>query len=480
MKTQYGKKAVALYETRMSAKYVVTTIVMYLFAAMIWYALGVLLAYTGMVTVSESDKRLLTRSAFTATAEEVAGPEQYKERALLMPTGKDSYIRRLKLIEDAKESIDYIVHDSFIDDGSEYFYTSLVVAADRGVNVRILVDGKLGRLSGRLRPLEKILQNHNYIKYYVFNEMNIFKPAESMVLLHDKVTVVDGDKMIVGGVNMGFGAYFGNYDMEVMITNSGKNGTAGDAERYFGELINSGFVKRKTEKSCDTNKKAEYIKRYNDYKNGEFDRVEVDYAEQGIAVDKVSYLHNDISGGKKSPKILEAILNLARESKQTTVVTPYALLEDSKIAEIKKIAEKNDKFTLITNSLYNTRNSAYAKYYFGRSDYLGGNIDVTEYQAERQLHAKMYTFDGRYSVIGSFNLDERSAHIDTESVVIIDSTEFTRAVDEYIQTQFVANSIKVGDDNRYVQSNVRAGKVSALKFMKYMLLSPVGLITVLL
>ena len=76
-----------------------------------------------------------------------------------------------------------------------------------------------------------------------------------------------------------------------------------------------------------------------------------------------------------------------------------------------------------------------------------------EYQADNQLHAKMFTFDNRYSIIGSFNLDERSAHIDTESVVIIDSPAFTAQLDDYINDTFVVNSLQVGMNNEYLPSD---------------------------
>lgn len=181
-------------------------------------------------------------------------------------------------------------------------------------------------------------------------------------------------------------------------------------------------------------------------------------------------------GRKKEPIILQALFNLAEGSKKSKWVTPYALLTDKKIKRLREIAQASDGFELVTNSLYNTRNVAYAKYYFSRRDFVSDSIALWEFQADNQLHSKMYTFDGRYSVIGSFNLDERSAHIDTEAVLVIDSPAFTAVVDEYINYEFINNSLRVGSDNGYMPSEngVVAGKVSGGKTFKYLLYGMLG------
>lgn len=86
----------------------------------------------------------------------------------------------------------------------DYCYTALVRTAERGVKVRIIQDGKMGRPDG-CGPAEiaNIIYNHNNIELYYFNGINIFDPAGLATIMHDKATIVDGNKMIVGGANMG-------------------------------------------------------------------------------------------------------------------------------------------------------------------------------------------------------------------------------------------------------------------------------------
>ncbi|MBD5132652.1 MAG: hypothetical protein HDT28_08730 [Clostridiales bacterium] len=482
MKTLYRKKAIALYETRLRVGFVVTTLVLYLVASVLWFLLAVILPYADTVTVSERDNVIITRAALSATAEQQAADERDKERALLLPSSASSFARRLRLIEDAKKSVDFMVYDVRKQDYAFYFFTALVRAADRGVKVRIVLDGKFGRLNGKLSALGKIVSSHDNIELYYFNEANILDPGGLMTLMHDKVTIVDGETVIVGGVNMGSSWYLDNFDMEVMITNSGEFGASGQATRYFEHVITDNLSRRIKSKKFAENKKAEYEKQFKEfYAKSEFANAEVDYSKQGTAVDRVTFVSNKISDKKKSPIVWQAVCNLMRNAETSTIVTPYALLQNDKKQEIREIAQTNKSFKIITNSLYNTRNVAYADYYYSRADYINNSITLLEYMTDDQTHAKLFSVDNRYSVIGSFNLDERSAHIDTESVVVIDGEAFNGVLNDYIETQFVSNSVEVGADNEYIPSDtVTARYADGFKKFKYAFLSALGLIRCLI
>lgn len=484
MKPLHKKKAITLYETRMRVGYVISTAVCYFFAAVVWYILAVILPYTATVKVSAADNAKITRAAFSASQEQIELEDEKKEHALLMPSSESSFNRRLRLVEDAKHTIDFMVYDTYEQDYSYIYYAALIRAADRGVKVKIILDGKMGKLNGALQTIGDIVSNHNNIELYYFNTVNIFDPAGLMTLMHDKVLIVDGETLIVGGVNMGTAAFTANFDMEVMITNSGKNGCAGQAERYFEQMLGSGLVTRIRSKYGDLKAKQRYINEFIEYFNAcEFADVEIDYKTQGVPIDKATYVTNPISTTKKAPIILQAVYNLMESSKKSIAITPYPLLENDKKAKIRSLAANNDEFILITNSLYNTRNVAYADYYYTREAYIDKNITLLEYQAKNQLHAKVYSFDDRFSIIGSFNLDERSAHIDTESVVVIDSPAFNAVLNEYINTTFIANSLQVGSNNKYLPSDTVANhedEISGKKKFQYWLYQSLGIVRCLI
>lgn len=481
MKTSDKKKAKASNGTKISVGYVIMTVVCYLVAAVLWYIIAVIAPYTATMEVSESQNVALTREALSATEKEIIAPIENKERALLMPTNKSdsSFCRRLRLIEDAQKTVDFMVFDVYAGEFSDYFYTALIRAADRGVKVRIIQDGKMGKLDGSVAEgIVNIIYNYNNIELYYFNGVNVWDPAGLATVMHDKVTIVDGDKMIVGGVNMGTTSYTNNYDMEVLITNSGENGSVGQAQEYFNKMLKNELTEQIKSKNSDFSEKSKYEQKYLDFYNkSDFAQCEVDYSALGVPVDKITYLTNPISSTKKTPIILQAMFNMMESSKKSIIITPYTMLENDKIKHLRALAEKNEQFTLITNSLYNSRNVGYADYYYNRDKYLNSNIEILEFQDDIQLHAKVSSFDDRYSIIGSFNLDERSAHVDTESVVIIDSKEFNNILQDYIEKTFIAGSLKVGDNNEYIPSDtVESKPVPSDKKFKYRLYSLLGIV----
>lgn len=79
----------------------------------------------------------------------------------------------------------------------------------------------------------------------------------------------------------------------------------------------------------------------------------------------------------------------------------------------------------LTNSMASSPNyPAFSAYSSQRAKFLATGVEIYEYQSTDSIHGKSCVADGRISVVGSFNLDDRSLYIDTESVLIIDSPEF--------------------------------------------------------
>src|SRR6185437_9906023 len=77
------------------------------------------------------------------------------------------------------------------------------------------------------------------------------------------------------------------------------------------------------------------------------------------------------------------------------------------------------------------------------------------------LHAKAMAFDGEAVFIGSFNLDPRSAVINTEAGLYIESTELAKRLTDYMATGVVPeNSYRVVLDpnGEIVWKTVRNGK----------------------
>jgi putative cardiolipin synthase len=69
------------------------------------------------------------------------------------------------------------------------------------------------------------------------------------------------------------------------------------------------------------------------------------------------------------------------------------------------------------------------------------------------LHAKTFAVDGRRVFVGSFNFDPRSARLNTEMGVVIDSPALARQLAERFDTAapLVAYEVRLGPDGRSLE-----------------------------
>ena len=65
-----------------------------------------------------------------------------------------------------------------------------------------------------------------------------------------------------------------------------------------------------------------------------------------------------------------------------------------------------------------------------------GRMDarVLEVQGDYSMHTKAILIDDHIGVYGSFNVDPRSAYIDTELMLAVDSPELTALLEAYMDT----------------------------------------------
>jgi putative cardiolipin synthase len=137
-----------------------------------------------------------------------------------------------------------------------------------------------------------------------------------------------------------------------------------------------------------------------------------------------------------------------------------------------ELRDRGVEIHLSTNSL--SSNDVWVVY-SGWINHRGGLIDrgvhVHEFRndtefarspkgAKSGLHSKILVIDGKYSVFGSLNLDPRSVWLNTETIVVIDSEEFSQAVIRTLQAEMsVENSWQVRHvDDRTVWETNRDGQ----------------------
>lgn len=94
-----------------------------------------------------------------------------------------------------------------------------------------------------------------------------------------------------------------------------------------------------------------------------------------------------------------------------------------------------------------------------------GNVIPAKGKNASSLHAKFFDIDGMV-FIGSFNFDPRSANLNTEVGLVVESeklqNQISKSLDQYLPQ--VAYELKLNDNNQIIWLNRRAdGSIQELK-----------------
>ncbi len=82
-------------------------------------------------------------------------------------------------------------------------------------------------------------------------------------------------------------------------------------------------------------------------------------------------------------------------------------------------------------------------YLFQRKKFLKTGINIYEYLGEESIHGKSLVFDDNITVVGSYNMDSCSANLNTETMIVVDSEEFTKDFLDQLQPT-LDQSLRVG------------------------------------
>jgi len=420
--------------------------------------------------------------------------ELSQDRVVLVEGRYDSGLSRVNLIENAEKTLDiayYTLHDGV---STDIFFNSIIEAADRGIKVRILLDGIFHNLNGNLRGIKYIFSDHSNIELKFYEPLNLIKPWTWNNRLHDKLIIVDGKYAIIGGRNIGDKYFVGDdtddhivYDRDVVIINTDKdnvsNSVISEFKDYFSHLWQHDYSKNPVNKLTDIGKKKgeekyQYlVNRVEKLKKTypEIFNNSIDWIEESVPANRIYLIYNPIERLNKEPWCWNYIANLAQNAKESIYVqSPYIIPTKNmlSILHVDNISVDKEQINILTNSIYSSPNPfAVSGYMNNRKRIVDFGANLYEFQGPGSTHAKSYIFDNRISAVGSFNFDSRSTFLSTESMVIIDSEDFAKNLKEEMGN-YIDNSLMVGEDYSYLSdSSVEEGEVSLLKSILVRILS---------
>jgi putative cardiolipin synthase len=421
----------------------------------------------------------------------------------LLNHGREAFIVRLALADLAERSLDmqYYVWDG--DTTGRIIADRVMKAADRGVRVRLLVDDPFYKASDSVKAA---LDAHPNVEIRLFNPLtNRRWSALELIVdfgrvnrrMHNKLMVADNAAAIVGGRNIG-DIYYGvntiaNYrDLDVLAVGP----VVRDLSRVFDRFWNSpstvpiAAIVDRAHGAADLDailmrlREAIAAAGYPYPIDQDLDAL----AAQGAELrDNLVWAHGriiaddpeTIARGEESDDVVEFIRErVARLKEELLVESPYFVLPAVAHATVKALHERNVRVRVLTNSLAsNDMLPAHSGYAKTRRPLLENGMELYELRPDTDafrpgwsllsgrspaaLHTKAMAFDREAVFIGSFNLDPRSAAINTEAGLYIESPELAERLAAYMTTGVVpANSYRVllEPDGEIVWETVRDGK----------------------
>ncbi|MCD9027675.1 phospholipase D family protein [Luteimonas sp. BDR2-5] len=404
--------------------------------------------------------------------------------AILLADGIDAYAARAISARQAGRSLDlqyYIWNDDLT---GRMLANEAWQAAERGVRVRILLDDiGIGEMDATLLAMD----SHPNIELRVYNPFRnrtgLLRVLEMVQRawgvnhrMHNKAWIADGRVAVVGGRNIG-GEYFSAaeefnfHDLDVLLFGPAVN----DANRIFDDFWNSeaaipiAGLNRKSKATI-----REVLTRIQQESATPEARRFLDAVDLSPSVRR--YFSQELTpiwsdgirilsdppvkwrGDDRGNWLVEHLMREVTSADRTALlISPYFVPGRTGTDDLSRLARSGVHVSVITNSLAANDvaavHSGYARY---RRTLLENGVNLLEirnqsdFKAESSLfgssgaslHTKAVLVDGTRGFIGSFNLDPRSANLNTEMGVLFDDPALGAALrDEFLHL--------AGDDMSY-------------------------------
>lgn len=408
------------------------------------------------------------------------------QRAVLLESGEEALWGRLQLIEGAKAHIRLSSYLYACDESGSRIGAALLRAADRGVQVEILVDGLIGAINFGTHPLPRALASHENIEIRLYNPLNLLKPHQINARLHDKYLVADETAVIVGGRNISdeflvpesHPSYNADRDVLLFCPEPGENTGAAQMARYFDALWNSAYVTPAYETPGDATAIAQERRRMEALLQETEAENSAAYAylqspDHSVPVDHAEVISNPIHPGKKEPVVLARLCALMQKAQSRAwLQSPYFVLNRDMEQALAAAAGPAD-VRLFTNSMASGNNiMASGDYLWRRGRVLSMGLPVYESQTPYSLHTKSLLVDEDLSVFGSFNFDMRSAYIDTEVMLLLESQPLNQWLANAME-HVAGNCLLATPDGYAYNAALPPKQMDAGKWMVICVLSPV-------
>lgn len=350
------------------------------------------------------------------------------ERVTCIDDNQDALIWRLRMIESAKDEIILSTFGFGTGSSGKDILSALYAAAERGVQVRILLDGFHGGKTLRGSEEFQTLAALPGVELRLYNEIDVLRPWKANYRMHDKYLIVDSEMYMLGGRNTNdlfLGDYSAtpNIDRDVLVWGTGQEGSLGQLRTYF-ETVWSQTDCRSYEGEHSQSAESKLRSHYEALRTTYPDAFGFsDWEGQTIPANAVTVVTGSAQAKTKAPDVWKQLCAYMKQGEEVLIQTPYVICSNEMYEDLKELSDGRS-VTILTNSPETGANPfGCAEYLNRQDDILETGTNILEYAGDHSLHAKTILIDDNISIIGSFNMDMRSAYIDTETMLVIDCPE---------------------------------------------------------
>jgi putative cardiolipin synthase len=398
----------------------------------------------------------------------------------LVASGCEAFALRAAAARAAERQLDLQYYAWNGDLAGRLLARETLAAADRGVRVRMLLDDAFA--VGRDRVLTA-LDAHPCVEVRLFNgtrwrAFGRLGFALEMLLgswhlnrrMHNKCWVADGCLAVAGGRNVGdeyFDAAddFNFRDLDVLLAGAPARGAQGVFERYWrsplsrpaGELSAArdargglSALRRDLDAAAVEVRAAALLNGVPSVEHGLTEHLQarllaVAPAAVRVAADPPEKVTRGLTARRRAraagglaPEVADALRAARRE---VLLVSPYFVPGEAGLALLEDLAQRGVAISVVTNSLAATDvvavHGGYARY---RRLLLEAGVALFELKRSgdepasvfgsrgASLHTKAFVVDDGPVGVGSFNLDPRSARLNTEMVVFAAHSALAQAL----------------------------------------------------
>lgn len=427
-------------------------------------------------------------------------------------TGANAFASRSILTGMATRNIDvqyYIWHD---DQAGQLLLKDLWEAAERGVIVRLLLDDfnntaqfdqHLLRFASHPNIAVRIINPLMHRKFQALNFVTGLPRINRR--MHNKSMIFDKQITIIGGRNIG-NEYLSNgqnsqfADLDVLLI--GK--VVGDIDNSFASYwsspisfdietlvtLNEGTTDDflvgldKLQEEEKNNSRSSLAVYRNAIEDSSIDqdlvnkKVPFRWTDMQFLSDDVGKLTKSVSSDTNLVHQLRTLLG--SPSEKLTIISSYFVPTRDGVDTLVQLAESGIDIKILTNSFDATDVTAvHSGYSQWRPKLLKAGVRIYELkstaseekrdnklwkarsQSSTSLHAKTFAIDDHQVFIGSYNVDPRSANINTEMGVIISDDELARQVHEALSDDLLSQAyeVKLLDNGQLQWHTLEEGKM---------------------